>query len=329
MEFEAKITQDSEDFWKVEADDHEFWDAYIASRPNYSQSFYKIIHDYHSAHSASNDVAHDVGCGTGRVAAELALDYSHVIASDADSDHLAVAKDCLTPSNSSISYTHSRAEDLASHHPPSSADLIAAAEVVVLMDRDAGLASFAQLLKPGGTLAVWFYGRPTFSDPTLLAHAQPLLDKIMARNWNKVIGGRESGRKRAWGFRRCADAMASWLDFLPFAPETWTDVQRYKWNTHGTLPFFGEEACGYPIEPVSNVAEGEKVVVREDAEFWRNDWDVAQLKEYFRVLFPGFRQAIGEGDEQIDALFAELAEAMGGERKQFTWPVALVLATRR
>ncbi|KAL8902657.1 MAG: hypothetical protein Q9207_004495 [Kuettlingeria erythrocarpa] len=244
MEFEAQRKQDSEDFWKVEADDHEFWDAYIASRPNYSQSFYNIIHDYHSAHSSSNNVAHDVGCGTGRVAAELALHYPHIIASDVEADHLAVAKSCLTSLPGSISYTHSRAEELASHHPPSSADLIAAAEVVVLMDRDAGLASFSQILKPGGTLAVWFYGRPTFSDSTLFAHAQPILDKIMARNW-------------------------------------------------------------------------------------KDEWDIGQLKEYFRVLFPGFRQAIGEGDEQLNALFAELAEAMGEGRRQFTWPVALVLATRR
>lgn len=322
---------DSEDFWKVEADDHEFWDAYVSSRPNYSQPFYEIIYHYHSAHSSSYDLAHDVGCGAGQVTVELAQHYAHVVASDTDADHLAVAKGRLAPDfdESRVSYTHSKAEDLAFHHPKASADLVAAAEAVVLMDRDSGLRSFAEVLKPGGTLAVWFYGRPTFSESALHAKAQPILDKIMVLNWTKVIRG--SGPRRAWGFKRCADAMESWLDFLPFSANTWMDVQRYKWNTHGTLPFFDKEACGYDIEPTFNVAEGEKVVINEDPEFWKNEWDMAALKEYFRVLFPGFREAIGEGDKEIDALFGELTEAMGGEgmTRPFTWPCSLVLATRR
>ncbi|KAL9037237.1 MAG: hypothetical protein Q9180_003835 [Flavoplaca navasiana] len=95
--------KDSEDFWKVEAEDHEFWDAYISTRPNYSQPFYKLIHDYHSSHSSSHSLAHDVGCGAGQVAAELANHYAHVIASDTDADHLAVAKSRLT--SASVSHT--------------------------------------------------------------------------------------------------------------------------------------------------------------------------------------------------------------------------------
>ncbi|KAL8919522.1 MAG: hypothetical protein Q9208_006714 [Pyrenodesmia sp. 3 TL-2023] len=323
--------RDSEDFWKVEADDHEFWDTYVSTRPNYSPPFFDIIYRYHSAHSSSHEVAHDVGCGAGQVAAELALHYSYVVASDTDVDHLTVAKRRLasTWDESRVSYTHAKAEDLASHHAKASADLIAAAEVVVLMDRDSGLQSFAHILKPGGTLAAWFYGRPTFSDHALFTKGQPILDKIMALNWTKVIDG--SGPRRAWGFKRCADAMESWLDYLPFADDTWTDVQRYKWNTHGTLPFFGKEACGYEIEPTSNVNETERLVTDKDPKFWMNEWDIGALKQYFKVLFPGFREAIGEGDHEIDALFAELSELMGGEgaAKQFTWPCSLVLATRR
>ncbi|KAL8803027.1 MAG: hypothetical protein Q9200_006377, partial [Gallowayella weberi] len=277
---------DSEDFWKVEADDHEFWDAYVSTRPNYSQPFYKIIHDYHSVHSSSHDLAHDVGCGAGQVAEELTAHYSHIVASDTDADHLTVAQRRLSPTfdPSRVSYTHSKAEDLATHHPPASADMIAAAEAVVLMDRDSGLASFARLLKPGGTLAAWFYGRPTFSDPDLFTAAQPILDQIMVLNWKKVIRGNGAvGPRRAWGFKRCADAMESWLDFLPFDNGVWTDVRRYKWNTHGTLPFFGKEACGYDIHPVSNVvADEEKVLESTDPEFWVNEWDVGGLREYFR-----------------------------------------------
>ena len=333
MEFESKCgkLKDSEDFWKVAASDYEFWDAYVSTRPNYSEPFYKIIHDYHASHSLFQDIAHDVGTGAGKIVEDLVRHYSHVIASDIDADHLAVAENRLSKQydKSRVSYSHSKAEDLAYHHPAASADIITTGECVVLMDCDSGLHSFATLLKPGGTLAAWFYGRPTFSDPTLLASGQPLLDKIMVLNWKKVISG--SMPRRAWGFKRCADAMKSWLDFLSFDPRIWTDVRRYKWNTHGTLPFFGEEACGYPIEPTTNVKKGEKVVVKEDGDFWQNEWDIETLKAYFKVLFPGFREAVGKGDAEIDGLFEELRGVMGeqGVKRTFTWPCALVLATRR
>ena len=323
--------QDSENFWKVAADDKDFWDAYVSTRPNYTRSFYELLYRHHAAHSSSYGTVHDVGCGAGQVAAEFAQHFSCVVASDNDADHLEVAKRRLGPAFDStrVTYTHSKGEDLASQHPPSSADMIAVAEAVVLMDVDAGLSSFARVLKPGGTLAIWFYGRPTFSDPVYFANGQAIIDKIMAFNWTKVIRG--SGPKRQWGFKRCADGMESWLDFVRFSKDDWMDVKRIKWNTHGTLPFFGREACGWDIEPVSNVRQGEKVIVKEDPDFWRNHWDIAAVKRYFSVLFPGFREAIGDGDAEIDKLFGELARVMGGAGvvRQFTWPCVLLLATRR
>ena len=322
---------DSENFWKVAASDTSFWDAYVSTRPHYSPSFYSLLYAHHAAHSTNYTTVHDVGCGAGQVAAELAAHFTHVVASDNDADHLSVAKNRLGPTfpSSRITYTHSKAEDLAAHHPVGSADMIAAAEVMVLTDAASALVSFANILKPGGTLATWFYGRPTFSDAELFAKGQGLIDQIMVHNWTKVIQG--SGPLRRWGYKRCADGMESWLDFVDFPTDTWKDVQRIKWNTHSTLPFFGKEACGWDIEPVSNVKEGENVIVKEDPDFWMNMWDLAALKAYFSVLFPGFREAIGEGDEEIDRLFKELGEVMGGDgvTRQFTWPCVLLLATRR
>lgn len=62
-----------------------------------------------------------------------------------------------------------------------------------------------------------------------------------------------------------------------------------------------------------------------------NMWDLAALDTYFSVLFPGSREAIGEGDEEIDRLFKDLEEIMGGYEvaRQSTWPCVLLLATRR
>ncbi|KAI0110608.1 S-adenosyl-L-methionine-dependent methyltransferase [Hypoxylon sp. NC0597] len=322
--------EDSENFWRVSADDSKFWDDYVSTRPKYSATFYNEIYAQHSAHSSRWDTAHDVGCGAGQVSAELASRFAHVVASDINDTHLSVAKRRLAPSfgPERISFTNCMGEHLLEHHPPGSADLVAVAEAMVLMDEHVALDNFKRLLRPGGTLAFWFYGRPTFSDPKLRAEAQPLIDEIMVRNWAKVIRG--SGERRKAGFRRAAEGMKSWLDYVPLDPQTWTDVRRIKWNPSATLPFFGEEACGFPISSTSNVRPSEHIEEREDPEWWRNDWNLAELKRYFSVLFPGFKEAVGDGDAEINQLFQELSVHFGGEGevKQFTWPAVLVTATR-
>ncbi len=329
----AQQESDSENFWRVSADDSVFWDNYVSTRPSYSPAFYNEIYSHHAAHSSSWELAHDVGCGAGQVSAELASRFSHVVASDFNDTHLTVAQRRLQPEfpDSRISYTHTMGEELHTHHPPGSTDLIAVAEAMVLMDEHLALKSFSTLLRPKGTLAFWFYGRPTFSDPELFKTAQPLIDSIMIKNWTKVIQVPNSGPRHKAGFKRAADGMASWLDYIALDPQVWTDVKRLKWNTHATLPFFGEEACGFPIDIVRNVGKEEKVIEKTDPEWWRNDWDIAELKRYFSVLFPGFKEAPGQGDAEIDAMFAKLTELMGGEGKilQFTWPTVLVLATKK
>ncbi|KAL8694665.1 MAG: hypothetical protein Q9218_000760 [Villophora microphyllina] len=322
--------EDSENFWKVPADQTDFWSAYVSTRPNYSPPFYKHIYDHHTFHSSSWEVAHDVGCGAGQVTAELATRFNHVVASELNETHLVVAEQRLRPNldDRRVSYKLSMGEQLAEHYPSKSADLIVAAEAMVLMDEQLALQSFAKLLRPGGTLAFWFYGRPTFADHKLHLKGQPLIDTIMIRNWATVIQ-KDSGPKRRAGFRRAAEGMSSWLDYVPLEPSTWTDVHRIKWNTYGTLPFFGEEACGFPIKTENRVGEREKTETIEDCEWWRNDWDVEQLKDYFRVLFPGFKDAVGEGNEEMESIYNDLRTVMGKGTAAFTWPVALVMATRR
>ena len=116
--YKCQGQDDSENFWKVAANDSAFWNAYVSTRPNYSASFYQEIYDHHAAHSSSWQVAHDVGCGAGQVTTELATRFRHVVASDINETHLAVSKQRLQSlPTDRISYTHTKGEDLAAHHP--------------------------------------------------------------------------------------------------------------------------------------------------------------------------------------------------------------------
>ena len=323
--------EDSENFWKVPAENKTFWSAYVSTRPAYSSPFYDLIYNYHASHSSQWNLAHDVGCGAGQVTAELAGRFQHVIASEINDTHLVIAEERLRRdfSEKQVSFRHSMGEQLAEHHPPGSTDLIAVAEAMVLMDEQTALQSFARLLRPGGTLAFWFYGRPTFGDAAVFREAQPLIDALMARNWNQVIRG--SGPKRLAGFRRAAEGMSSWLDYVQLDPDIWTDVHRIKWNTYSTLAFFQDEAGEFPVKPKSRVGATDRVEMIDDPTWWQNNWDLEQLRDYFRVLFPGFKDAVGKGNQEIKALYDDLGKVMGkGKRKTaFTWPVALVMTTRR
>lgn len=55
--------------------------------------------------------------------------------------------------------------------------MIAAAEVMVLTDAASALVSFTNILRPGGTLATRFYGRPIFSDAKLFTTLGTMIDR--------------------------------------------------------------------------------------------------------------------------------------------------------
>ncbi len=197
------------------------------------------------------------------------------------------------------------------------------------MNAKVALAGFAALLKPGGTLAIWFYGRPHFAEGEYATKCQPLLDAIMDHHFGMVIKG--SGPDRKAGWKRAADGMASWLDYICFPAEMWKDVQRWKWNPQFSLSFFGPEACDFEIEPVSCEGEQDKVIEEENSEFWKNRWDAEGLRRFVGASFPPTAKGVqGEDYGLVESLYGELTEAMGGNGavRDFTWPAVLILAAR-
>ena len=327
---------DSANFWNVRAGSEDtYWTAYEATRPDYREdAFLTHLYTYHASkfttittRSPSFATAHDVGCGSGVVATALAARFEHVILSDNNTSSLDAARRRLSSSSNNgdhFSFLQCAGEDLASLCAPSSADLIVAAECLPLMDAEATLAGFGRLLKPGGTLAVWFYGRPHFSEEGCReAGCQGILDQILDRVFTKIIQG--GGAERQMWWKRAADGMASWLDYLDFPPGLWKDVKRLKWNSaRARMGFFTVKACDFEIEPRSCVREGEEVMEMQDSEIWKRMWDVRDIRNFVSYSFPNVKEEV-EADREIARMFESLAEAMGGEGevRKFMWPVVL------
>lgn len=332
---ETATRSDSGMFWKATTYKEQYWDGYLAARPKYSSDFYERIVDYYKAHNPSPPtptVAHDVGTGPGQVASELCKYFDKVIASDPNSTHLAVASARNEKSglNHKITWTEVSAEDLNSHYPAGSASFLAAAECLPLLDVPRALNTFAHLLHPSGTLAAWFYGRPVFSEPTVAAKCQPILNDIIDLTFEKVIKGAPPAHKTTW--KRSTDTLYSFLDNVAFPAETWRDVYRFKWNPHLPLSVVGPNACDYPIEPSSCIdPEREKVVEAKDPHFWEEVWDISEVRRFVECLLPNIEELKSKGVyDHVEAKYKELEEAMGGAnaKKEITWPVVLILATR-
>ncbi|RAL12392.1 class I SAM-dependent methyltransferase [Aspergillus homomorphus CBS 101889] len=329
-----RSTYDTTNVWKLNVNDEaRYWRGYLSTRPKYSNEFYNLIYDYHSAHSKSFAVAHDVGAGPGQVSAKLAERFAHVVVSDNNANHVDYARYMLLGDTQQrqqqprFSFTVAKGEELGDRYPPGSADLVACPLMFPLMETEAALQSFAQLLKPGGTLAIWFYGRAHFAEPTATStRCQPLLDAIIDHHFASVIQGQGPAHRAGW--KRAADGIASWLDYIPFAPTDWAAVERHKWNAGwATLGFFGNRACDFPVEPVSRVAPTETIRDIEDRQLWRRDWTIHELKMFVEHIFP-FRHF---DEEAVRPLWAQLQAEMGGGHIQhvFSWPAVLVLASRR
>ena len=331
----GSLDQDSGNFFKASTYNEAYWDDYMAARAKYSPDFYDRVMTYHKYHNSfkSQGVAHDVGTGPGQVAAELSKHFNTVIASDTNSTHLAIAAVRLEKAGikGKVTWEASGAEDLANRYPAGSANLLTAAECLPLLDVPRAMNTFAHLLKPDGTLAVWFYGRPAFSEPEYVTKCQPLLNEILDLTFEKVIKGGPPIAKAAW--KSATDTLESWLDNVTLSPDIWRDIQRHKWNPHLPMPVVGPNACDYPIEPSSNVDEAtEKVVKETDPGFWAEEWDVGEVRRFIECLIPSFEEQKAKGFyAHIEPKYEELAREMGGKeaKRAFTWPVVLILATRK
>ena len=301
------------------------WEKYITYRPTYSPSFYDRIWAYHKSHSNQWTLAHDVGTGPGNVAEVLAGRFDKVIASDPSGFHTAVAQKHLADTN--VTIEQCRAEDLVSLVGPDGhgkADLITLAECIPLMDAERAFSGFAKLLRSGGTLAIWFYGKPIFAEKGQ-ERSQQIYNQIAGKAFSRIFPIKDTIWQEAY------TVMASWLDKIGFPQEEWTDVQRTKWNHDKPLCFLPEEYFDFEVEYTNSAAPDEKVEKLVDRDFWAmEERGVDWVEGYIDAQLP-WKTTDDEVGAQLKPMYKEMEQAMGGpgSKTKISWPVALLLATRK
>ncbi|KAH8904894.1 S-adenosyl-L-methionine-dependent methyltransferase [Coniochaeta sp. PMI_546] len=134
---------------------------YAQHRRDYHPDLYQIIIDYHTSTGGQFDTLLDVGCGPGTATRSLAPHFTNAIGIDPSEGMVTAARTLggVTASSNPVRFEVSTAEDLGSQLSPpvqdGSVDLITAATAAHWFDMPAFWKRAAQVLKPGGSVALW------------------------------------------------------------------------------------------------------------------------------------------------------------------------------
>jgi SAM-dependent methyltransferase len=123
-------------------------ERYAAFRPDYPPTLFAWL----AGRCAQRDTAWDCATGSGQAALALAPHFRRVVATDASAEQIRHAAP-----HPAIDYRVAPAE--ASGLPDRSVDLVTVAQAAHWFDLPRFYAEVARVLRPGGVLALWGYGR--------------------------------------------------------------------------------------------------------------------------------------------------------------------------
>lgn len=126
---------------------------YAAARPTYPNDLF----DWLAEASPARDCAWDCATGNGQAARSLATHFTRVVATDASAEQIAAAGEAQ-----GVAFRVAPAED--SGFADSSVDLITVAQALHWFDVAAFFDEAERVLRPGGILAYWCYGKCTVAD---------------------------------------------------------------------------------------------------------------------------------------------------------------------
>ncbi|KAL1894852.1 hypothetical protein Sste5346_005539 [Sporothrix stenoceras] len=137
---------------------------YAQARPDYHASVYEYITTKHKETGGQFDTLVDLGCGPGNVARSLAPHFAHAFGVDPAPGMIATAKELggTSSTGEAIQYGQGGADDFGSKGDvvvaDGSVDLVSVGNAAHWFDMQKFWARAAQVLKPGGSVAIWTTG---------------------------------------------------------------------------------------------------------------------------------------------------------------------------
>lgn len=295
------------------------WTAYLEVRPQYPQSLYDLIFEYHREHSSKWHHAYDMGTGVGIVAGQLATQFERVTASDPSASPLSLAPSLMKShfKKENVRFLQCKAEDV-SKFDAGSVDMITMGEAIMYTDYPQTLASAAYLLPSGGTFAAWCYdiiprvvSQPAFEPDELQTKIYELFDTFEC----SVIDARGS---------EPVSKLYSHMIDLKFSESEWTHVHRINWKRNRQFgPRMTKLIDEWPV--VSCLRPWETVEEHEESCMIMQDVDMSFLKGYLDSLYPG--ATMGDFCPKELAALEKVME--NGRRIDLEFTTSLVLATKK
>lgn len=209
---------------------------YAAHRPTYPPGLIAFL----ASRCAGHRLAWDAGTGSGQAAVLLAAHFERVFATDASAEQLGHAQ-----AHPRVEYRLALAHE--SGLPSHSADLVTVAQALHWFDLPRFYAEVRRVLRPGGIVAAWCYGKVTIG---------PDVDPVVERFYNGRVG-------RFWPVER-RDVESSYRDLdFPFE-----ELPAAAWSLESELT--REEFLGYVATWSSVAAAGKAEGVDPMVEFERD-----------------------------------------------------------
>ncbi|KAK3312522.1 hypothetical protein B0H66DRAFT_570811 [Apodospora peruviana] len=297
------------------------WDEYMAHRPPYPSSMWKLWLDYHRG---PLEVAHDVGAGGGVAANDLAnyspLPIKRIYVSDPGQEHLAFAEKMLKQRHPQIEFVFNSTVAETVWLEDGAVDFVCCCEALHWVDVSEGMPVMARSLRSGGTFAAIYYlPYPKITNSAAAQAAMMrLLDDFAKNTADAAVAG------PAW--RRGFSNSNIGMDFVPFDAELWTDVRRMEVNVDDegwpSSKFMAErfgEARNFAVE------EGDGRKERWEDESWKKIETPEKLRQIL-MKFLGATEEIWESQAWSEVLDA--AEEVGG-LLDLSFMVSMVLARKK
>jgi trans-aconitate 3-methyltransferase len=295
------------------------WSAYARYRPSYPCSLFSTIYEHHTSHGGRFRSVHDAGCGGGIAASFLAARFEHVYLSDPSAKAIASAESNLKSSSSSdtnFSFQQAYAEDM-SWLETESVDVVTIGAAIHWTNPELAVRAAGKVLRPGGTLAIWYYnGRPFFADNLA---AGEIFDEIMER-WAK--DAKEPGSES----EKSLFVSNTELDCVPLPEGLFeSGARRIKINAHGRPDAFALVRSKVWMKHESRVGQHDVFENREIPGSWETMADVEWLQGYVQSLQPTI------STESCADLWRQMGLVLGGEKQttRIVWPTVLLLATKK